>query len=72
MEIRLTQFSMDLDYTEDSSANTDMNVVMNSRGGFIEVQGTAEGESFSEDELNKMLALARKGTQEIFALQTQA
>jgi ribonuclease PH len=49
-----------------------MNVVMNSSGGFIEVQGTAEGESFSEDELNKMLALARKGTQEIFALQTQA
>ena len=63
---------LDLDYAEDSNAHTDMNVVMNSNGGYIEVQGTAEGVSFSDDELISMLALARKGTQEIFALQTQA
>ena len=66
------QAVLDLDYAEDSNANTDMNIVMNSNGGFIEVQGTAEGESFSDEELNKMLALARKGTREIFALQTRA
>jgi ribonuclease PH len=63
---------LDLDYAEDSTAHTDMNVVMNSNGGYIEVQGTAEGVSFSDDELTSMLALARKGTREIFALQTQA
>ena len=63
---------LDLDYAEDSSAHTDMNIVMNSNGGFIEVQGTAEGESFSDGELNNMLALARKGIQEIFELQIQA
>ncbi len=66
------QAILDLDYAEDSSANTDMNIVMNSNGGYIEVQGTAEGESFSDEELHKMLALARKGTEEIFALQTRA
>jgi len=66
------QAILDLDYAEDSNASTDMNIVMNSNGGFIEVQGTAEGESFSDDELHEMLALARKGTEEIFALQTRA
>jgi len=66
------QAVLDLDYAEDSIAHTDMNIVMNNSGRFIEVQGTAEGASFSDDELNNMLALARKGTQEIFALQTQA
>jgi len=66
------QAVLDLDYAEDSNAHTDMNIVMNSKGGYIEVQGTAEGVSFSDDELINMLALARKGTQEIFALQTQA
>ncbi len=66
------QAVLDLDYAEDSSANTDMNIVMNSNGGYIEVQGTAEGESFSDEELHKMLALARKGTEEIFTLQTRA
>ena len=66
------QAVLDLDYAEDSSAHTDMNIVMNSNGGFIEVQGTAEGESFSGEELNNMLALARKGVQEIFELQIQA
>jgi ribonuclease PH len=63
---------LDLDYVEDSSAHTDMNIVMNNSGGFIEVQGTAEGASFSDEELVDMLALARKGTTEIFTLQTQA
>jgi len=63
---------LDLDYAEDSNASTDMNIVMNSNGGFIEIQGTAEGESFSDEELHEMLALARKGTEEIFALQTRA
>ena len=66
------QAVLDLDYAEDSNAHTDMNVVMNSNGGFIEVQGTAEGTSFSDDELSSMLALARKGTQEIFKIQLQA
>ena len=66
------QAILDLDYAEDSNASTDMNIVMNSNGGFIEVQGTAEGESFSDEELHQMLDLARKGTEEIFALQTRA
>lgn len=60
---------LDLDYPEDSSAETDMNVVMTDKGGFIEVQGTAEGEAFEQDEFDAMLALARKGLGEIFALQ---
>ncbi len=60
---------LDLDYAEDSSAHTDMNIVMNSEGGFIEVQGTAEGRSFSDVELNQMLALARQGIKQIFELQ---
>ena len=63
---------LDLDYAEDCSAETDMNVVMDSNGGFIEIQGTAEGASFSPDELNAMLALARKGVNEIFDLQKGA
>ena len=66
------QAILDLDYAEDSNASTDMNFVMNSNGGFIEVQGTAEGESFSDAELHEMLPLARTGTEEIFALQTRA
>ncbi len=63
---------LDLDYVEDSAAETDMNVVMNSHGGFIEVQGTAEGAAFSEQELGSMLALARSGIERIFALQVGA
>ena len=63
---------LDLDYAEDSAAETDMNIVMNSEGGFIEVQGTAEAAAFSEQELNAMLGLARGGIERIFALQTQA
>lgn len=63
---------LDLDYAEDSTAETDMNVVMNSDGQFIEVQGTAEGHPFSVDELNQMLALAKKGIEELFTAQQQA
>ena len=63
---------LDLDYAEDSAADTDMNIVMNNRGGFIEVQGTAEAAAFDESELNDMLALARSGIGRIFKLQTQA
>jgi ribonuclease PH len=63
---------LDLDYAEDSTAGTDMNIVMNSHGGFIEVQGTAEAGAFSEAELNAMLSLARGGIERIFELQAQA
>ena len=63
---------LDLDYAEDSSAETDMNVVMNNQDGFIEVQGTAEAAPFSDQELNSMLALARAGIQRIFEFQLQA
>jgi ribonuclease PH len=61
---------LDLDYAEDSAADTDMNVVMNNRGGFIEVQGTAEAEAFTDQELSSMLALARAGISRLFDLQT--
>jgi ribonuclease PH len=60
---------LDLDYAEDSSAETDMNVVMNSFGRFIEVQGTAEGAPFSSDEMSAMLALAKQGIDRIIAAQ---
>ena len=63
---------LDLDYAEDSTADTDMNVVMNNQGGFIEVQGTAEAEAFTDHELNSMLALARTGITRIFDFQTNA
>lgn len=63
---------LDLDYAEDSNAETDMNVVMNSDNGFIEVQGTAEGHPYSKDELNSMLALAEKGITELFTVQRTA
>ena len=63
---------LDLDYPEDCNAETDMNVVMSDAGHFIEVQGTAEGHPFSQDELNDMLALARKGISELLAGQQQA
>src|SRR5690606_2005979 len=60
---------LDLDYAEDSDCDTDMNVVMNDGGGYIELQGTAEGHAFRRDELNALLALAEKGTGELFAAQ---
>jgi len=63
---------LDLDYAEDSTAETDMNVVMNDKNHFIEVQGTAEGHPFTFDELNSMLALAQKGISQLFELQRNA
>ncbi|MEI6318631.1 MAG: ribonuclease PH [Pseudomonadota bacterium] len=63
---------LDLDYAEDSDCDTDMNVVMNGSGRFIEVQGTAEGEAFSRAEMDALLALAQKGISELVALQEQA
>lgn len=63
---------LDLDYPEDSNAQTDMNVVAVASGGFVEIQGTAEQQAFSDAELLSMLALARKGTRELFELQQQA
>ncbi len=63
---------LDLDYAEDSEAETDMNVVMNDAGHFIEIQGTAEGHAFRRDELDTMLNLAEKGIVEIIAAQRAA
>jgi ribonuclease PH len=63
---------LDLEYSEDSTAETDMNVVMNSGGGFIEVQGTAEGHAMRRDELDALLALATKGMGQLFELQRTA
>lgn len=60
---------LDLDYPEDSSAQTDMNVVMTDAGGFIEVQGTAEDAPFSQNEMLAMMALARSGIEELIELQ---
>ncbi len=63
---------LDLDYAEDSRAETDMNVVRLGSGGFIEIQGTAEGAPFSGDELSDLITLAQKGTDELLALQKLA
>ena len=63
---------LDLDYVEDSDCETDMNVVMNEAGQFVEVQGTAEGHAFRRDELDAMLALAAKGIAELAAAQQAA
>jgi ribonuclease PH len=63
---------LDLDYPEDSSCDTDMNVVMTGKGGMIEVQGTAEGPAFSRSELNALLDLAEQGIQELSQLQIEA
>ena len=63
---------LDLDYAEDSDCDTDMNLVMNDGGGFIELQGTAEGHAFRRDELDALLALGEKGMGELFAAQRAA
>jgi len=63
---------LDLDYTEDSDCETDMNVVMTGSGGFVEVQGTAEGEPFSAAQMDALLALARRGIAELIAKQKAA
>ena len=63
---------LDLDYPEDSACDTDMNVVMTGAGGFVEIQGTAEGAPFSRDEMTQLLALAEKGIGELVVLQKAA
>ena len=63
---------LDLDYPEDSTCDTDMNVVMTGNGGMIEVQGTAEGPAFTRTELNALLDLAQAGIQELTLLQQDA
>jgi ribonuclease PH len=63
---------LDLDYAEDSSCDTDMNVVMNDGGGFVEIQGTAEGHALRRSELDALLALAQKGIAELVADQRAA
>ena len=63
---------LDLDYPEDSACQTDMNVVMTGAGRFVEVQGTAEGEPFARDELDKLLALAARGISELVVHQRRA
>ena len=63
---------LDLDYLEDSAAETDLNVIMTDAGGFIEVQGTAEGAPFQPAELNAMLELAQGGLRDLFEIQQAA
>lgn len=63
---------LDLDYLEDASAETDMNVVMNNGGAFVEIQGTAEGHAFRRHELDELLNLAAAGINRLFACQLQA
>jgi ribonuclease PH len=63
---------LDLDYPEDSAAETDLNVVMNDGGAFIEIQGTAEGHAFRRDELDAMLGLAERGIGQLIGFQDRA
>ncbi|MBT9611997.1 MAG: ribonuclease PH [Burkholderiales bacterium] len=63
---------LDLDYIEDSNCDTDMNIVMTGSGGFVEIQGTAEGATFSHAEMNSLIALADKGIRELVAAQKTA
>ncbi len=63
---------LDLAYTEDSAADVDFNFVLTDNGNFVEIQGTAEGEPFSPEDYQRLLALARKGAAELFAAQKQA
>ena len=63
---------LDLDYAEDSTADTDANFVMTGSGGIVEIQATAEGEPFSESRFAELLALARKGIGELVELQKAA
>jgi ribonuclease PH len=63
---------LDLDYAEDSGCGTDMNVVMTGEGGFVELQGTAEGEPFTQAQMDALVALAARGIRELIALQKKA
>ncbi|MEK6568260.1 MAG: ribonuclease PH, partial [Candidatus Omnitrophota bacterium] len=67
--IHQNQFILDLAYTEDSKAQVDMNVVMTGKGEFVELQATAERESFSKEDLDKMLHLAKNGIEELVDIQ---
>ena len=66
------QTVLDLDYAEDSTAETDMNLVINDAGAFVEIQGTAEGHAFRADELAQLIALGQQGVAELIALQRAA
>ncbi len=70
--VKAGQVLLDLDYIEDSSSDTDLNVVMTEQGGFIEIQGTGEGQAFSRDETNQMLDLAQQGITALIDAQKQA
>jgi ribonuclease PH len=63
---------LDLDYTEDSGCDTDMNVVMTGAGGFVELQGTAEGAPFSRADMDAMVQLAARGIDELVGMQRRA
>jgi len=63
---------MDLDYAEDSTAQTDANFVMTGKGGIVEIQGTAEGEPFTDEEFQALMGLARKGISRLIELQKMA
>ena len=63
---------LDLDYEEDSSAGTDANFVMTGAGGIVEIQGTAEGEPFSQEKFLELMGMARKGINELVSLQKAA
>ena len=63
---------LDLDYSEDATAETDANFVLTGAGGLVEIQGTAEGAPFTEEQLGDLLRLARKGIGELILLQKQA
>jgi ribonuclease PH len=63
---------LDLDYTEDAACDTDMNVVMTGAGCFVEVQGTAEGQAFSRQEMNALLELAEKGISTLISMQRES
>ena len=66
------QTLLDLDYSEDSNADVDMNVIMTSEGNLIEVQGTAEGHPFNREQMNQLMDLAEKGIRELFVKQNEA
>jgi ribonuclease PH len=66
------QSVIDLDYLEDSAAETDANFVMTGSGGIVEIQGTAEGKPFTEEEFSSLMALARAGIADLVTLQKQA
>ena len=63
---------LDLDYPEDSNCDTDMNVIMTGNGGIVEVQGTAEGEPFTREQMNVLMDLAQMGIRQLVAEQQSA